>query len=94
MYGDAGVNTFHFSVGDGNDIIYSGAGHDILDFGNLDLASNFRFVKNGNDLIIYYGQAGNMVDSVTIASYFKGNGSVNTIIGYFDGKKQLLILKI
>lgn len=93
LYGDAGVNTFHFSVGDGNDIIYSGVGHDILDFGNLDLASNFRFVKNGNDLIIYYGQAGNMVDSVTISSYFKGNCSVNTIIGKYNGEKTTVDIK-
>lgn len=93
LYGDAGVNTFYFSVGDGNDIIYSGSGHDILDFGNLDLSSNFRFVKNGNDLIIYYGQAGNMVDSVTISSYFKGNCSVNTIIGNYNGEKTTVDIK-
>ena len=93
LYGDAGVNTFHFNVGDGNDVIYSGAGHDILDFGSLDLATDFRFVKNGNDLIIYYGSATNKVDSVTISSYFKGSCSVNTIVGNYNGEKTTVDIK-
>lgn len=93
LYGDAGVNTFYFREGDGNDVIYSGAGHDILDFGDLDLASNFRFVKNGNDLIIYYGTSSNMVDSVTISSYFKGNCSVNTIVGEYNGDTTTVDIK-
>lgn len=93
LYGDAGVNTFHFNVGDGNDVIYSGAGHDILDFGTLDLSTDFRFVKNGNDLIIYYGSATNKVDSVTISSYFKGSCSVNTIVGNYNGEKTTVDIK-
>lgn len=91
LYGDDGVNTFHFNVGDGNDVIYSGAGHDILDFGSLDLANDFRFVKEGNDLIIYYGST--KIDSVTISSYFKGNCSVNTIIGNYNGEKTTVDIK-
>ena len=93
LYGDAGVNTFHFAVGDGNDIVYSGQGHDILDFGSLDLMTDFRFVKNGNDLIVYYGAATGMVDSVTISSYFKGNTSINTIVANYNGEKTTVDIK-
>lgn len=93
LYGDAGVNTFKFSAGDGNDVIYSGSGHDILDFSNFNFENDFRFVKNGNDLIIYYGESTGKVDSVTISSYFKGASSINTMIAKLDGNLTTVDIK-
>ncbi len=93
LYGEAGVNTFVFNVGDGNDVIYSGSGQDILDFGSLDFETDFKFVKDGNDLIISYGEATGFVDSITINSYYKGNNSVNTIIATVNGERISIDIK-
>ena len=93
LYGDAGINTFSFKVGDGNDVIFSGTGQDILDFGTLDLKTDFKFVKDGNNLIISYGQATGFVDSVTIYSYYNGICSVNTIIAKIDGERVSVDIK-
>ncbi|MBR1942981.1 hypothetical protein IJ843_04530, partial [bacterium] len=88
LYGEAGTNTFKFIVGDGNDTVYSGSGNDILDFGDLNFENDFEFVKVGNHLVIKYGQSTGYKDSVTIASYFVGTTSVNTIVAKLNGEVQ------
>ena len=76
MYGEAGKNTFKFSVGDGNDIIYMGTGDDTLNIQNANI-EDLHYEKSGNHLIVKYGED----DSITVNNYFiTKNKSVDEII--------------
>ncbi|MCL2635845.1 MAG: hypothetical protein FWD50_04345 [Betaproteobacteria bacterium] len=68
LQGGAGNDTYLFSKGDGQDIVYDSQGSNAVRF--LDVKSDeITLVRSGNDLKILYGES----DSVTIQSHFSGS---------------------
>lgn len=75
LYGETGVNKIYFSSGDGDDTIYMGKGIDEIHFDETVGMDTLNYRANGNNLVIYYGEAdeNNKQSSITISNYFSSS---------------------
>lgn len=85
LYGGIGDDIYMFSAGDGNDIVSDDAGiEDIIQFDNSVESSNIAIFKDGNDLIIDYGNSLGE-DSIIVKNQEFENNTVERI-QLSDGK--------
>ncbi len=96
LYGGNGDDTYIFNLGDGNDVIDDGnngsINNDRLIFGEGISIDNIMFSKNGDHLIIYYGNDG---DTVTINNQrydYHAIENFETSDGYSISNKQVNLL--
>ena len=90
IYGENGYNAIYFKEGDGQDKIYMGKGTDVLIFDKT-LDGTLKYEKDGNNLVIKYGQAN---DSVSIMNYFKSKYTSVNRICYADYKANTVNIEV
>jgi Ca2+-binding RTX toxin-like protein len=83
--GGTGNDTYVFSKGDGQDTVVDYGGTDMIRFTDV-LAGEIRFGRNGNDLIVRYGDG----DSITLADHYRGAAYQVEQIEFADGTKQTI----
>lgn len=75
LYGGNEADLYIFRKGDGQDIIYTGDnGLDVIEFRDMSLSDITSLTRNGNDLVILYGDN----DKITITNHYN-NQSIGLI---------------
>ena len=76
LLGGSGNDTYVFNPGDGADRIEDAQGVDTIHIGGTLTAADLQTSRNGNDMILTIGSAG---DSITIANWFVQTGGARQI---------------